>query len=103
MASLQSSSIERRILKHFFCYCGVAGITRGERRRACKDVNFSSLERPSPADGRRAESPNLSPRQYQLLTPTFTFLIQAVQEACRGRRRQTPRSTNLRCPSDTRA
>jgi hypothetical protein len=28
MASLQSSSIERRILKHFFCYCGVAAIRR---------------------------------------------------------------------------
>ncbi len=62
MASLQSSSNERRILKHFLCYCGVAGITRGERGHTCKGVNFSSLELPSPAHGRPAQSARLFPR-----------------------------------------
>src|SRR5277367_1587971 len=103
MASLQSSSRERRILKHFFCYCGVAGITHGERRCACKGVNFSSWEQPSPADGQQAESVKLFLQQSPSSTLTFTSLIQGVQEACLGPRRQTPRSTKLRYPNDTRA
>src|ERR1700677_4391504 len=103
MASLQSSSRQRRILKHFFCYCGVAGFTRGERRHTCKGVSFLSWEQPSPAVGQQTKSVKLFLQQSPSSTPTFTSLIQGVQEACRGRRRQTPRSTKLRYPSDTRA
>src|SRR5580698_7368685 len=101
MAVLQSSSKERSILKHFFCYCGVAEVKRGDRRPACTGVNFSSLEQPWPAYGQQAAPAKLCPRPYPLSIPTSTSLIRGGQEECPGLPRLTPRSIKLRCPSDT--